>query len=461
MAGPATAPVDLSVYRENPAGFVREVLGEQLWSKQAEIAQALMSRRRVAVPSCHAAGKSFLASRIVAWWLSCHPAGDAFVVTSAPTFAQVRAILWREVRRAHKKGKLPGKLNQTEWWLDDELVAFGRKPADLDPTAFQGIHARRVLVVFDEACGIPKPLWDAGDTLLTNDQSRFLAIGNPDDANAHFARVCRPGSGWTVIRIPAATTPNLSGEAIAPDTAPLLISPLWVAEKRLDWGEGSALWKAKIEAEFPDDGDDSLFPAAWIRAAAAADLPAATPVELGVDVARFGRDATILMLRAGGRARCVAALRGRDLMAVTGAVIEAIRSHKPEIVRIDDAGLGGGVSDRLAEIQRESGLPCRIVPVNVARPARNSERFANSRAEFFWGLRQRFQDQQIDIDAADEELHKQLSALTFCLDSRGRTKIIGKDDLRRQGISSPDRADALMLAFAGTGEDTLPRVRHF
>jgi hypothetical protein len=129
-------PEDFSTWASRPTDFVREVLNEHLWSRQQEIATAVVTDRRVAVPSCHGAGKSFLAARLVAWWLATRPAEESFVVTSAPTFAQVRAILWREIAGAQARGRLPGVVTQTEWRIGKRLVGFGRKPADTDGTAF-------------------------------------------------------------------------------------------------------------------------------------------------------------------------------------------------------------------------------------------------------------------------------------------------------------------------------------
>ncbi|WP_262402743.1 hypothetical protein [Actinomadura sp. CNU-125] len=206
-------------YRTDPVGWVRDKLGEHLWSKQAEIAQSLVTNRYTAVQSCHDAGKSFTASRLTAWWLDVHPPGEAFVVTTAPTAAQVSAILWREIGKAHKKGRLFGRITGgtvPEWKLaDGEIVAYGRKPADYDQAAFQGIHARYVLVIVDEACGIPRSLFDAVDALATNEAARVLAIGNPDDPASHFSEICRPGSGWNIIRIDGLATPNMTAEAVA------------------------------------------------------------------------------------------------------------------------------------------------------------------------------------------------------------------------------------------------------
>lgn len=130
--------------------------------------------------SCHGSGKSFRAARIAAWWLSTHAPGEAFVVTTAPTYKQVHAVLWREIGRAHRLADLPGRITlEDEWYIGQELVGFGRKPADYDPSAFQGIHARYVLVIIDEAGGVPKAIFDAVDSLATNIHARVLAIGNP------------------------------------------------------------------------------------------------------------------------------------------------------------------------------------------------------------------------------------------------------------------------------------------
>ena len=107
----------LAGYTDDPVGFIEEALGHTLWSKQRAIAEAVRNHRHVAVPSCHDSGKSFIAARIAAWWLASRPVGEAFVVTTAPTLTQVRAILWREIARAHRAGRLPGRLNQTEWYM--------------------------------------------------------------------------------------------------------------------------------------------------------------------------------------------------------------------------------------------------------------------------------------------------------------------------------------------------------
>ncbi|MFY7962524.1 MAG: hypothetical protein ACOVVK_20775 [Elsteraceae bacterium] len=429
-------------WAEDPVAFITDCLKETLWSRQATIARALRDHRRVAVPSCHDAGKSFLASRLVAWWVATRPAGQSFVVTSAPTFAQVRAILWREIRAAHRKGKLPGALNRTEWWINGALVAFGRKPADDDMTSFQGIHAKHVLVVFDEACGVPQPLWDAAETLIANAESKLFAIGNPDDPASAFARACRPGSGWEVLPIDALETPNLTGEVIPDSLRDLLISAEWVADKRRHWGESSALYLAKVRGQFPEVGGDGLLSPALVRAAMNRAWSPGEPVRVGVDVARFGRDRSVLTLRRGSCLKVLEVLEGVDTMRVAGAVAQALRQHVGAAAIVDEIGLGAGVLDRL----REQGLPA--FGVNVARPAQERERFVNRRAELWWALRERFVEGEIALDPQAKELAAELTGLRWSVDSRGRIAVESKEAMRRRGEASPDLADAAMLAFA-------------
>jgi hypothetical protein len=130
-------------------------------------------------------------------------------------------------------------------------VAYGRKPADYDEDSFQGIHARFVLVILDEACGIPGSLWTAAETIATNDGCRVLAIGNPDTPLSQFKRACEPGSGWRVIHVDGLRSPNFTSEVVPEGLRELLLSPTWVEERRADWGEDSALFQSKVRGEFP------------------------------------------------------------------------------------------------------------------------------------------------------------------------------------------------------------------
>jgi hypothetical protein len=175
-----------------------------------------------------------------------------FVVTTAPTTAQVEAILWRYIGAAHRKASLPGRITlDAKWYIGQELVGYGRKPADYDQAAFQGIHACYVLVIIDEAGGVPKSIFDAVDALATNIDARVVAVGNPDDPASHFATICKPGSGWAVKKISAFDTPAYTGEEVPAELLPLLVSPEWVEERKLRWASPRRSTSQRSLASFP------------------------------------------------------------------------------------------------------------------------------------------------------------------------------------------------------------------
>jgi hypothetical protein len=260
-------------------------------------------------------------------------------------------------------------------------------------------------VILDEACGIPEALWNAAETLITNEASRILAIGNPDDPGSHFARICAPGSGWHQIRIDGLESSNFTDEEVSEELQALLLSPTWVEERRRSWGEDSPLFIAKVRGEFPDEADDLLVPLSWIRAAQdryEEANEADEPVVLGVDVARFGADETVIVARRGQKAWVHTRHRKKDTMQTVGRIIVARRDLKAREVMVDEVGLGGGVVDRL----REQSDP--VVGLNGGSRPRDAERYENARAEWYWKLRDRFERGEIAIEP-DDELAAQLA----------------------------------------------------
>ena len=438
-------------------------LGVHLWSKQVEIALAVGEHRRVAVRACFDVGKTFLAALLALWWIDTHPAGSAFVVMTAPTARQVRTILMRELKRLHAQGHLAGKVTLDEWRIDGQLVAIGVKPADGDPTALQGFHAEHVLVVIDEAADVPKALWDAAGSLISNEGSRLLAIGNPDDPRSHFAAICRPGTGFHVIGISAFESPNFTGEAVPDELRAGLVSPIWVQEREDEWGIESPLYVARVLGEFPEDVPDSVVPMAFVKRCQGDPLTPvieeawsiATPVELGVDVGAGG-DQTVIFARYGARAQRVWHGRTPDTMDAVGQVIEAIRKTGATAVKIDAIGMGTVIADRLIELGREGKHGALIVPVNVSRHPRDRDGFVRLRDEIWWNGRLLSQEQGWDLRGVDDLTIAQLVAPNFQRDSGGRIRVESKDAMRARLGRSPDDADALLLAFLAAGDETNP-----
>lgn len=433
----------------DPVQWASDRLGERFWSKQADVAYAVRDHSMVAVKSCHDVGKSFVVSRLAGWWIDTHSPGDAFVVTSAPSFSQVRGILWREIGIAHRKGHLPGRVNLTEWFLGNQLVGFGRKPDDTDPTAFQGIHAKYVLVILDEACGIPQQLWDAASTLVTNEHSRIVAIGNPDDPQSHFARVCRSDT-WHTITISAFDSPRFTGETVSAHLEDLLISPSWVERHKAEWGEESPIFTSKVLGEFPEDNSDGVVPWSWAKSCQQVDrdhLDIAGPVELGIDVGAGG-DETVLRERIGMRAGGTWRFRHPDAMRTVGEIVNVIREIGALSVKVDVIGIGFGIHGRLAEMAEQKIIDCEVLAVNVGERSAQPSRFVNLKAELWWEIGREYSRQQTwDLDTVDDQTLSEMTAHRYSYDSSGRVKIEGKDEVRARLGRSPDNADALLLAY--------------
>lgn len=446
-----------SPYMDDPVLWLEERLGGFAWSKQREVAKSVAEHRYTAVPSSHDTGKSYIASSIAAWWLDSHRAGEAFAVTTAPTWNQVHAILWREIRKLHSRGELPGRTTlDARWYIggsgrpghpDEQLVAYGRKPADYDQAAFQGIHAKYVLVIIDEASGIPKLLYDAVDSLATNEYARVLAIGNPDDPASEFAKICRPGSGWNVLQVSAFDTPAFTGEEVPEWLLDLLVSPTWVEERKQRWGESSPTYISKVLGQFPDIGEDTLIEPRLIREAEQRDLSALMkddPGQTGWDVARYGSDLTVGYRCSGGVIRKVYEGSKQSTMKTAGVIKKEVEPHKGKVPAwVDVIGIGSGVVDRLWE-QKVRGVSA----FDAAAKAYDSGRFVNRRAEVFWSLREAMERGEIDLPAAgeDDDLKAQLGAIKWKVNSDGRIQIESKDEMKKRGLPSPNHADAAVMS---------------
>ena len=438
----------------DPVGWIRHRLGESTWSRQEMILESVRDNRRTAVKSCHTSGKSHIASRAIAWWIETHPIDQVFIVSTAPSAPQVRAILWRYLKSVHRKAGLDGYITEAEvpeWKIDGSLVGWGRKPADLTSkeeaaTAFQGTHAKYLLVVLDEACGIPEWLWTAVASIATQPTNRILAIGNPDDPASHFAKLFEPESTWNQITISAFDTPAFTGEVVPQEITDNLIGPEFVAEAASDWGEDSPLYSSKVLAEFPETAEDNLIPMSWIQNACDRDLSGEAIADYGkfaLDVAREGRDEAAYGYWRAGMFRIVRSAKGvTDTMKLVGWIASDAMKHPMAKFIVDADGVGGPVFDRAAE----QGIP--VSAFYAGRRAYNPRKFVDRRSEQWWALRDLFEAGLVDIDPEDKVLQGQLSQIKYWEESNGRIRVESKKEMKKRGLRSPDRADTLMMVTA-------------
>jgi hypothetical protein len=463
--------------------------GVHLWSKQREIARSVVENKVTLCPSCHAAGKTFLAATIGAWWIAGAPPGERIVITTAPTDRQVAGLLWQEFAKAHRRYGLAGSIAGTQWHIGPAgsrlLVGFGAKPQDLTDLdqamqRFQGYHRPEgVLFILDEATGIPGWLWTAGDTITTSDHDRVLAIGNPDDPSSEFAKRCASATGSTkmagqrytvsskgglalaeVIPIDAFATPNLTGEAVPEYVRKQLISRATVTRWGEQWGTDNPLYISKVRGLFPDRSSHNVIGPALIRKAWSMDFAGLDKGCFGLDVARSVHgDESALYRSRGGQVRAITTWREPDSTSLAADVLRRT-THVPAVpVAVDTDGVGGPVHDMIRRGFPDLGLEGRrTIAFSVAGKPQNRRDFDTRRSELWWLVRVAMEKGLWDLDEADDELSAQLMAPRWA-PKMGVIHVETKAELAARGISSPDRADAAAMAYIG--ESMALRLQRF
>jgi phage terminase large subunit len=428
-------------YSTDPAAFARDRLRAHPWSRQREVFHHLAEPcARVSVRSCNGVGKTWLAGAAALWFLNSF--SPCRVVTTAPKLQQLRNSLWAEIRLAHARSGLPGECETLALRLSDERFAVGQTATDA--TSFQGLHAPHILVIAEEAAGIEEPIWEGIDALLTSEDARLLIIGNPTSSSGRFYDSHHSlRSLYRTVHISALDSPNFTSEAVPDNLRRSLITRTWAERQAEEWGQDSPLYRARVLGEFPDQAEGSLIALSWIEAARDSGEASSGPVEMGLDVARQGGCENVAYIRQGATVLACDAWRSDDLMQTAGRAASLIREWGVTTCRVDSTGMGAGVYDRL----KEQGLPA--VDVWVGATPRDTERFVMLRDEIGWGLRERLRTGDVH-GLTDTRTQAQLSALQYGFDSRGRIKIESKDEMQRRGLPSPDRADALVLAYAAT-----------
>jgi len=475
-------------YEGQPFAFISEALGETIWSKQREIVESVVVNQRTAVAACHAPGKSWLSARILAWWMSVHPVGTAMGITIAPTHRQVRNIIWPHIRRCHFIAKLPGEVLTQTWKVGGDVIAYGFSPSPYDESSVQGIHAPNLLIIVDEAGGIGEIVGQSLEALMTGGNTRLLLLGNPptDNEDSWFER-CYNSPLYHPITISAYDTPNFTGEAVGKcKTCPPqvgdhlitkhLVDQRWVDDVISEFGEDSPFVEARVWAKFPRATANKVIPYSWCEKATDNEEPIQSDkVRLGIDVASDGGDEFVIAMADGYTASMVHRSSGasnENAVEVAGVCLREIRAaeeiHKARgidekvRVKIDVIGVGWGIWSLLVTWGKEGRHSSEIVGVNVSERAKDAEKFHNQRAEMWWNGRALLQptpegrqDLRLDVD---RKIMSQLAGPTYKSDSAGRIQIETKVEMKRRGVGSPDRAEAILLAVYEPKKAQIPVV---
>lgn len=452
----------------DPAVFQRRVLKRKIWSAQQRIAHAVETRRHIAVKGCHASGKTFLAAGLVPWWLTRYEKGK--VVTVSPTLRQVK-VFWDEVEIARRGAgiRFP-ECSTTGMRVSEESYGLGISSSR--GVNIQGFHGSDILIIADEAPGIEADLWESIEGIRAGGKVTLLELGNPTINSGHFFENFQRGrSTCECITISAFDSPNLEGvtieQLLAMDEDQIQIAPWpqlttreWVRDRYRRWGPSNAAYISRVLGEFPSQADDSVYSLEWIEAAAKpakkrdgteytqAELLAilqqrGEQIHIGIDVAGPGEDETVMCARVGGVILELTAFPGPDPRAELLKHVSAYRTDKRfqlGSVQVDIDGIGYYFAQFLAD----NKLPVHGFRAGAA--PLNAEHFANHKAEAYWCLREWLERRAI-TGLTDEEAQAQLAGIRYSHTPAGRVEIESKADARKRGVSSPDRAEAIVMAF--------------
>lgn len=428
-------------YAYEPVLFVKEVLGKEPDEWQAKtMTWVAQGERQISVRSGHGVGKSSCASWLMLWYFMLRY--PVKVVVTAPTSSQLYDALFAELKSTVLQ--LPSTLQKLMIVKTDRIVHISR-PDDAfisartsrqeQPEALQGVHSSNVLLVADEASGIPEAVFEAASGSMSGEHATTLLLGNPTKGSGFFYDTHHRLSGqWKTLRVSCEDSPR--------------VSEAYIEQAKLRYGADSNAYRVRVLGEFPTADDDTIISLEVAQAAVERDVKASStaPVVWGIDVARFGDDKSALAKRkANELLEPIRVWSKLDTMQLTGAIkAEYDRTEgleKPVELLVDSIGVGAGVVDRLIEL----GLPAR--GVNVSEVPGLSKSYANLRAELWYKARDWLTGRESRLPK-DQDLIAELVTPRYKFTSAGKILVESKDDMKRRGLPSPDRADAFVLTFA-------------
>jgi hypothetical protein len=393
---------------------------------------------RFSIASGHGIGKSALTSWLIHFIMSTRPMAKG-VVTSGK-YDQLKDKTWAELAKWRKLAinghwfEYRGSRGNLTYYRESEpenWAVKGQAATKENADAFAGLHNARStpFYIFDEASAIDDAIYEVAEGGLTDGEPMIFLFGNPTVTNGRFADTFgRMRHRWINKQIDSRTA-RMTNKALIQE---------WVN----DYGEDSDFVRVRVKGEFPRVGDSQFISTESVEQARdrTVEPTSLDPIIMGVDVARFGDDQSVITIIHGRKLLTIKAFRELDLMELSARVIENIKEFKPHAVFVDGAGVGAGVVDRLRL------LKYKIEEVQSGSKAEEEEKYRNKRAEM-WG---RMRDWLLNADLPKEAtaLQYDLTGIIYSYDDKMRICLEKKSDMKKRGLASPDYADSLALCFA-------------
>lgn len=394
---------------------------------------------RIAVASGHGVGKSALVAWLILWGLSTFE--DTRIIITANTDTQLRTKTWPELSKWYRLA-----INR-DWFVLTATALYSIEPdhektwrADIVPwsenntEAFAGLHnkGKRIILIFDEASAIADKVWEVSEGALTDEATEILwfVFGNPTrNTGRFFDCFNRAKHRWITKQVDSRSSKFTNKIQLK----------AWVD----DYGEDSDFVRVRVRGVFPNTSDRQFIPTSYVTAARGRHLRVEqynfAPVILSLDNAWTGEDEVVIYKRQGLAATKLMSFRKNDDdMIVAGYLAKLEDEHNADAVFID-IGYGTGVFSAGKSMGR------KWVLVSFAGESSDIG-YLNKRAEMWALMRDWLKDGGAIPD--DEVLAQELCGPEYHVRLDGKIKLESKDDMKKRGLSSPNRADALALTFA-------------
>lgn len=419
--------------------------GPELWQGNflKDVAAAkIEGRRRFSVRAGHGPGKTTVEAWLILWFVLFFRNFKAPVTANSQD--QLRDVVWAEIARWHRE--LPPflrdiiEVNAERVFVKanpEASFAVSRTARPEKPEALQGFHAETLAFFIEEASGIADVIFETAGGALSSEDSWVFMFANPTRTSGYFHRSHHANrENWRCYHVPSTHSSR--------------VSPRYSEEVASEYGLDSNVYRIRVLGDFPLSEDDAVIPLGLIEAACGREVQPTdrSGIVWGLDVARFGDDTTALAKRRGNALLApVQEWKKLDNMQVAGIVAKMFHETplhlRPASINIDVIGLGAGVVDRL----RELGLPARGINVGEASPT-DPQRFMRLRDELWFAARDWFDAKDCTMPR-DDGLMSELVQPKYKIESSGKLKVESKDDMKKRGVKSPNKADAFCLTFAG------------